>query len=86
MTGLNADSEASTKSAPTFRSSFSEYVDIDVDIKPSELEEAGWVYVGKGDGFTASSKTVLEVVRAWHDREHPTAWPWCDVEPCRDLR
>jgi hypothetical protein len=58
------------KRAPTFTTS--EYVDVEVD--PEDLEAAGWVYVGKqGDGVTASSGTVLDVVRAWHDEIHDIA-------------
>lgn len=63
----------SSKAAPTFSTSFSEYVDIDVEIKPSELEEAGWVFIGKSDGPSVSSETAVEVVRSWHDRVHDAA-------------
>jgi len=86
MTGLNADAAPSSKTAPTFTTSYSEYVDVDVDIEASELEDAGWVYVGSANGDSATSHTVFEVVRSWHDRVHDTAWPWCTEEPCRDLR
>lgn len=59
-------------------------VDVDVDISPSELEEAGWVYMG-ADGGGVPNEHVLHVVRRWHEENHTDPWRWCDHELCRQL-
>jgi hypothetical protein len=71
------------KRIPTFYTS----VDVDVDIDPQELEDAGWRYVGKEDDAAGpSTQTVLDVVRRWHDDTHAGPWQWCNEEPCDTLR
>lgn len=54
---------------------------VEVDIDPSELEDAGWVYVGKGDDPT--TETLADLIHDWHDREHPEPWRTCGHELCR---
>lgn len=75
---------AARKRPPTF--TVSEYVDFDID--PTELEEAGWVYVGTSeDGQEQPSPTtVLDAVVAWHERAHDGPWRWCSHELCDELR
>lgn len=70
------------------------YIETEVDISPEDLEQQGWIYVGKREqGLNAIGATVyrensdaVEIVRAWHDREHTAAWVFCDHDPCRSLR
>lgn len=37
-------------------------------------------------GQPHTSETVLEVVVAWHDRNHTPAWAFCDHELCDAIR
>jgi hypothetical protein len=75
----------SKSSAPPFRTEV--YVESyeDVEITASELEEAGWIYVGKGKSIP-STQTVLDVVRRWHDDTHDGPWQWCQHDLCDTLR
>lgn len=72
--------------------STTETVDVDIDLDEDDLAAEGWVYVGKDKvaGFEPArfvpEAEAVELVRAWHDREHPAAWVFCDQEPCKDLR
>jgi hypothetical protein len=80
--------EPARKRAPYFTT----YTEVEVDVRPEELERAGWVYVGKGEDDTklvdalSSAEEVTERVRRWHDDTHPGVWQWCQERPCRDLR
>lgn len=62
---------------------FTTYSEVEVDIDADELEDAGWVYVGKGQ---VSSAGAFEIVRAWHDEAHEGPWQWCGEQPCDALR
>lgn len=72
---------------------FSTYTEVDVEISPEDLEQAGWVYVGAEatkDGFAdpriIHESEAVEIVHRWHDEEHPMPWMWCDHRPCKDVR
>lgn len=66
---------------------FSTYTEVEVDIDPTDLEAAGWIYVGKGkDGDQPTTDQVIDVVVRWHDDNHSLPWRWCDHELCDALR
>lgn len=81
---LAAADNRNAKRPPTFRTEAEAWVE--VDIEPSELEEAGWVYVGKKGKDAPTSEQVIDIVQKWHDREHPGPWRWCDHALCDELR
>lgn len=70
---------------PAFRTEHEEYVYVDVEIEPDELEEAGWVYVGEQEKYPPTEH-VLEVVRRWHDYNHEGPWQFCTFPLCDELR
>lgn len=66
--------------APTFTT----YTEVEVDIDPSDLERAGWVYVGKDD--KPAPEQVIDTVMRWHDDNHEGPWVWCKHDLCDALR
>ncbi|MGH1563083.1 hypothetical protein [Mumia sp. DW29H23] len=70
---------AAEKRPPRFSTTVNiDYVDVDVDA--SELEEAGWVYVGEGHPTTDS---LIDVIRRAHDDEHDGPLRWCQHTVCK---
>ena len=59
--------------------------EVDVDVDPDDLEDAGWVYVGDGPTPKERDRT-FGVILAWHDEVHPDPLKVCDEQPCRALR
>lgn len=47
-------------------------------LQPARAPEAG---IGR-----AVLGNVLEILRAWHDEEHPGAFRMCQVEPCTAIQ
>ena len=80
---LAATDNRRAKRPPTFTTS--EFVEVEVDIDPDELEKAGWVYVGKGED-APTTEHVLDTVMRWHDDNHDGPWRWCQHELCDQLR
>lgn len=70
---------------PPFHTEAEEYVTVDVEIDPSELEDAGWVYVGKNEALPPTEH-VLDVVKRWHDFNHEGPWQFCFDPLCSELR
>lgn len=71
------------KRPPTFTTEVTvDYVE--VTIEPDELEDAGWVYVGENE--VPSFDHVVDVVRDFHDDEHPGPWRFCENPPCARVR
>lgn len=82
---LAAADNRSAKRPPTFRTEVETWAE--VEIEPSELEEAGWVYVGgEGKDATPTSEHVIETVMRWHDEVHDGPWRWCQHALCDQLR
>jgi hypothetical protein len=82
---LAAADNRTAKRPPTFRTEVETWAE--VDIEPSELEAAGWVYVGKKDGKDApTSEQVIDTVIRWHDDNHADPWRWCQHDLCGQLR
>ena len=77
---MSASRAARRSGAPIFAT----YAEVEVDIDPSELERAGWVYVGKKDEPT--TERVIDVVMRWHDDNHEGPWRWCRHDLCDALR
>jgi hypothetical protein len=62
--------------------------EVDIEIDPHDLEEAGWVFVGDKDDkplTPSEGDAIRSTVRRWHDQAHPDAWRFCFLEPCRDI-
>jgi hypothetical protein len=69
------------KTPPTFTTTAT--ADVEVDIAPAELEEAGWVYVGPE--ASPSTDLILGAVMRWHNDNHADSWRWCRHELCIQL-
>lgn len=65
---------------------FTTYAECEVDVDPSELERAGWVYVGKDKDDAPTTESVLDTVIRWHDDNHDGPWRWCSHDLCDSLR
>lgn len=63
------------------------YISTEVEIDPYDLEQEGWVFVGK-DGKPPATVVdeVMETVQRWHDEAHELPFMWCTERPCLDLR
>jgi len=63
--------------------------EVDVDISPSDLEEAGWVYVGTG-GKDGQKPPIPEgrfeaLIREFHEDEHNGPMVWCRHDLCMEV-
>ena len=74
----------------TFSTTVSEFIDIDVDIEPDELHEAGWHHESECSSVHVpiAVSTLGEAVASLHRQAHPgeqRSVRLCHEEPCRSL-
>jgi hypothetical protein len=74
---------------PSFKTVACEEVEIEVEIDPDDLIDAGWVYVGEGSTRDPLVRMgLLDAVSSLHRQAHPRQAldpVLCHEEPCRSL-
>lgn len=80
--GAVAAASGRTSRPPTFYTEVS--VDfVEAEVRPEDLEAAGWVYVGKGETGEVRTEDEWErLIEANHDDEHDGPMRWCRHALC----